>query len=463
MIKRESMGTLSAKEIAEQFRTKIARGEFLPGQRLPTVREMAKEFRVSSDTTYRAYKILGETGLINMRHGANTFVANPLPGKVGASVLQDVIGKGPYNEFEALSESSNVRSFATNVGDPKFFQVDAFLAELRDVFNCGPWGFYYGPPEGDLGLRSSLADWLTKLGTPSTAERLVITMGSQQAFTLLGRLLLSSGDSVAIEGADHLGGQLRWSALGIQRNIIPRLVGELPNFNEIEADKSKVIVVSPTGCGATGRVMSTQSRRQLLKICSRKGTLIIEDTSNAGFCFVDRPQDLASEDNKVIQIGSFANILAPGLRIGYILASLEICAALSRQQQIETGGLGLPMQIALANYMRGGALRDQIRRSLPKYRKRRDTLLSSLAKFMPKGNTWTIPQAGFACKVMIQGQIDQRDLYNRAVESGVAFMPGLSMFHESESSHSIRICFGNQSEARIEEGTRILADLMRAN
>ena len=456
----KELKTLTAKEIAEKLRSKVARGEFLPGQKMPTVRKLADEFGVSSDTTFRAYRLLGETGLLVMKQGANTTVANPLPGKMGTSVLQDVIGKGPFNEYEVLSESSNVRSFATNVGDPRFFQADAFLAELRDVMDRGPWGFYYGPPEGDLGLRNAIADWLTSLGTPATAERLVITMGSQQAFSLVGRTLLSPGDSVAIEGADHLGGHLRWSFLGIERNIIPRLPGEEPDQQAIQSSQSKVLVVSPTGCGATGRVMSAESRDQLLGICSEKGTVIVEDTSNAGFCFVDRPLDLASFDESVIQIGSLANVLAPGLRIGYILAPHDICADISRRQQIETGGLGLPMQIAIASYMQGGFLRDHIRRSLPKYRKRRDALLSSLAKYMPRGIEWTTPQAGFGCKLSIQGDVDQEALYKRAVESGVAFTPGSTIFGEPEASQSFRVCFGNQTEARIDEGIRILGEIL---
>ena len=109
----------SSSSISEILRSKITGGEFLPGEKMPTIRELASKFHVSSDTTYRAYKELQASGLLIMNHGSYTTVANPLPG--GAEILHSLTANGPLNEYEYLSESSNIRSLATNVPDLKFF------------------------------------------------------------------------------------------------------------------------------------------------------------------------------------------------------------------------------------------------------------------------------------------------------------------------------------------------------
>ncbi len=450
----------TARQITESLRSKVIHGELIAGQRMPTVRQMATLQGVSSDTIFRAYKYLAETGLLDMKQGAHTSVANPLPGQAGALVLRRVIGDGPLNDYEALSESSNVRSFATNVADPRFFRDDEFLAEMRDVASRAPWGFYYAPPEGDLGLRHAIAEWLNRLGTPASADNIVVTLGSQQGLSMLGRYLMQPGDKVAIEGADHLGGDRRWAALGLERHVVPRLAEEEPDLNGLANVEAKVLVVSPTGCGASGRVMTPAKRKDLVSMAKETGITIVEDASNSAIVYGERPRDLIASGDGIIQVGSFANSLAPGVRLGYIAAEAHVCRDLAAIQQLETGGLGLPTQIAMASYMRKGMFQDQITRCTPRYRKRRDALMSAMAKHFPKGVTWSVPMAGFGCKVDLGHDFDQRAMYDRAVECGVAFTPGAMLFGESEQSRCIRVCFGNQTESRIDEGIRILGGLL---
>ena len=451
----------TARQIAESLRSKIIHGELIAGQRMLTIRQMATARGVSSDTIFRAYKSLAETGLLDMKQGANTTVSNPLPGQAGALALRRVIGEGPLNDYEALSESSNVRSFATNVADPRFFRDDEFLAEMRDVSSRGPWGYYYAPPEGDLGLRHAIADRLNRLGTPASAENIVVTLGSQQGLTILGRYLMRPGDKVAIEGADHLGGDRRWAALGLERHVVPRLPEEEPDLDALARVEAKVLVVSSTGCGASGRVMRPQSRLNLLSMSRELGVTIVEDASNSAIIYGERPRDLIALGDGIIQVGSFANALAPGVRLGYIAAHADVCRDLAAMQQIETGGLGLPNQIAMASFMRKGMLHEHIKRCMPRYRKRRDALMSAMVKHFPKGVTWSTPMAGFGCKVDLGRDFDQRAMYDQAVEAGVAFTPGEMLFGESEQYSCIRVCFGNQTESRIDEGIRILGELLK--
>ncbi|MEI8281393.1 MAG: PLP-dependent aminotransferase family protein, partial [Armatimonadota bacterium] len=289
---------------------------------------------------------------------------------------------------------------------------------------------------------------------------IVVTLGSQQGFLMLGRYLMQPGDKVAIEGADHLGGDRRWAALGLNRHVVPRLDEEEPDLNELAKVGAKVLVVSPTGCGTSGRVMAPATRLRMISMAKETGMTIVEDASNSAIVYGERPRDLIALGDGIIQVGSFANSLAPGVRLGYIAAEANICRDLAAIQQIETGGLGLPMQIAMASYMRKGLFQEHIKRCVPRYRKRRDALMSAMAKHFPKGVTWSMPMAGFGCKVDLGRDIDQRTMYDRAVDAGVAFTPGAMIFGETEQFRCIRVCFGNQTESRIEEGIRILGELL---
>ncbi|MEI7987271.1 MAG: PLP-dependent aminotransferase family protein [Armatimonadota bacterium] len=457
MAKLRSSGS---RAISENLRSRILRGEFLPGQKMPTVRSLAEDLNVSSDTTFRAYKRLQESGLLVMNRGSFTTVACPLPGENEAGILRNLVATGPINEYEALSESSNVRSFATNVPDLKFFQADSFLAEIRDVLNHGQWGFYYSPPQGDLGLRIAISEWLNKLGTSCSQENIVITLGAQHGLALTSRYLLGNGNKIAIEGADHLGGPARWASLGLERIVIPRLPGEVSNIDGIVSCGAKAIVVSPTGCGLSGRTLTSSDRQAIKDICKFNEIAILEDVSNSFVTYEDRPMDMFDMSGEVIQVGSFSNILAPGIRQGFIVASQDQCHDLARMIQNDTGGLALPIQIALASFIRKGLLKDHIRRVIPRYKKRRNSLLSGLAIHMPKHVSWSIPKAGFGCRVSFREESDVERLYERTVERGVSFTPGKLLVHANEANKTIRVCFGNQSESRIAEGTRILGELL---
>lgn len=450
----------SSKSISELIRSKIISGEYLPGQKLPTVRSLAKEMNVSSDTTFRAYKVLQASGLLHMNQGSFSTVANPLPGDPQKKIIRGLSATGPVNEYESLSVASNVRSLATNVPDLSFFQSDVFMAEMRDGVNQGPWSFYYAPPQGDLGLRTMIAHWLNGLGTKATPDNVIITLGSQHGLSLAGRCLLNRGDTLAIEAADHLGGMERWASQGIEREIIPSLLDDSPDREKIGSTTAKVLTICLTGCGLSGRIISAQDRMIIKEICQAKGITIIEDVSNSFISFQDRPLDMFDSSSPIIQVGSFSNILAPGVRIGFLLASQDQCHALARLIQNDTGGLPLPPQIALASYLRKGLLTEHITKVTLRYKKRRNALLSSLAIHMPRDVAWSMPMAGFGCRIRLAKPRNIEETYELAVERGVSFTPGRLLVHSEEADSTIRLCFGNQSETRISEGVRILGEIL---
>lgn len=449
----------SAKQIAEAIRTAVGNGTIRPGQKLPSVRSWAVALAVSHDTVSQAYKLLQSYALLEPKVGSGTAIADPLPGQFGYRILREALGQGPLHNYESISESSNIRSFASNVLDPRLFRADAFLAELREVQTLGHWAFYYAPPQGDLGLRHEIAAWLKSLGTPATPENIVVTLGVQQALTLVGRLLLKSGDILAIEGADHLGGVQRWASLGVTRHIVSRRDGEAPDISKLRSVNAKALYVAPTGCGASGRVLDLAQREALLEL----KVPIIEDASNSWICYGDRPPDLAALSSQVIQVGSFANVLAPGIRVGYILANVETCNALTRLQQVETAGLSLPLQVALASLMRKGFLRSEVKRLTARYSVRRKAMLSALSTYFPRTCSWSIPEAGFACRVRLPDTIDTQKLYEQAVERGVAFTPGSMLFNQEQARNNIRVCFGTQDPEGIREGMRVLGQLVSVN
>ncbi|MBC8064905.1 MAG: PLP-dependent aminotransferase family protein [Chlorobia bacterium] len=455
-------------QIAESMRSGILDGELRPGQRLPSVRELAKELGVHRLTVFKAYEELASSGLTQSKPGSGTFVASEFKRKATTEMLGRILGEGPMNRFEALSDEAGLRSLASNVPDPWLFRADEFLLECYELRKGSPWIFYYAPPAGAHELCRAVAEQLTSRGLQTSDSQIVITNGNSHSLSLALGLLAPSQEPVAIEDPMFLAAKAWFGQRGYRYLPIPRIESELDLGrlkSAVQKDMCKGLVVAPNFGQVTGWQMNVAERQRLVDTCRDLDCAIIELASTSLVSYDgDAPPALsnAEDDCQTIFIDDFSSSLSPGLRIGYMRLSHPQARQIETRMQSEQHSGVQFIQIALANFIERGLHKAHLERVIPRYRSRRDRMMSSLRMHMPTGVKWTQPQGGFSTWIEMPEGNYYGDLYIQALERGVAFSPGRMFTDRPDQDRFMRLSFGTQDPASIEEAVRILGSLVQA-
>ncbi len=451
-------------QIAEQLKSQILSGRLPAGRRLPTMRALAGELRVAVLTVHHAYEALREDGLVNTRVGSGTYVAESQHRTTNTMHLGNVIDDGPMNNFETVSQAIGLRSMASSVPDPDLFFADELLADMRSGGLSDPWNCYYAPAAGHPDLIREIVALLQSDEIESSDNRTLVTMGSSHGLFLILQALTSPGDTVLIESPSRLKLLETCSMLGIR--TVPLLAHE-SGFDLAEVETlivrhaPKLIYVAPTFGATTGQVQPLSNRLGLLELAERYSVFVIEDAAYNAISFVPNlPLPLAAltRSQNVIHVGSFSYMLNPTLRTGFIHAPKELRNLLVQRSQLTVGSGVNFLQVALARFLGRGQLKAHLKRVLPKYRSRRDALLSALSVAMPKGTTWTTPSGGFSTWVTLP--LDDASLFARSLEKGVAFAPGELFLEDSRGVKMFRLSYGVLSPEPIREAVTILSTLV---
>lgn len=232
----------------------------------------------------------------------------------------------------------------------------------------------------------------------------------------------------------------------------------------IRAERPAFIYTIPTYHNPRGVCLSAQRRVQLLELAARYRIPIVEDDIY-GRLGLEGPAQPALKAHDygghVIYLSSVSKSLMPGLRMGYIVAAPDLIRRFAAQRQAIDICAPPITQRALAIFIEQGWLHSHIRRMLPRYRERRDALISAMEQSFPCGVTWTRPQGGFACWVSLPGGISITDLYVNAVGRGVAFVPGEMFGPAPDGRAHLRLCFSAEPPERISDAVATLGMLLR--
>jgi len=452
------------RQIAEQIRSMILGGDLPPGTGLPSVRALSEELGTSSLTVHHAYRHLGDLGLVISSPRRGTRVANRLVGADGMVKLDRLPQEGPVSDFEHWAESSGVRSMASSVGDPSLFFPEELLAELEQLRRDSPWNFYYSEPSGAPPLLTQIARIVSRDVLQTDASELVVTSGSTRAIALLLEVLTEPGDTVLIQDPGRL-----WLTELLR---VKRLVG-LPLRSVgagIDIDhathcarqyRPKLILLSPDFGHATGLVMPETDRLASIRLASDFGMSIVEDGACTALNFgVRKPPAITLLDPAIsAYVGSFSYSLCPGVRTGFLRIANQLRSRVTAASQA-TGVSGSRfLQVALARYLSGGAYDAHLKRVLPRYRARRDAMLSALALHMPRPVTWTESRGGFSTWLTLPPGLSSTDLYSQALGHGVVFAPGKLFLTSGDSERYLRLSFGMLEPDAIRESVRELARL----
>lgn len=376
-------------------------------------------------------------------------------GAVRSSVIRDLL---------ALTERPGVISFAGGLPAPELFDLEGAAASFAAVLAPGGHGaLQYSPTEGNAVLREQVAARYSARRLPTDAADILITTGSQQGLNLLATALVDPGDVVLVESPSYLAALQCFALAGARLVAVPS--GDDGLDTEVLADlaatlRPKLLYVVPTFQNPTGRTLGAGNRQAVVDVAERYGFRILEDDPYAELRYSGElvaSMAALGTPGRVVSTGSFSKVLAPGLRLGWIRTDATIRRGLVVVKQAADLHTSTVDQAAAAHYLAAGRLDASVERARNAYRIRRDALLAGLPGALPTGSRWTSPDGGMFVWATLPTGYDTTALLTRALEHGVAFVPGAPFFASDPQPHTLRLSFTTYDADAIAEGTRRLA------
>lgn len=343
--------------------------------------------------------------------------------------------------------------------------AEAFGVAIRD--RCGP-ALRYGVPEGYLPLREFVAARATAQGTECTAADVLLTNGSQQALDLIGRMLLDPGSKVLLERPSYLGAidafrqyDTEFVAVGMDEEGI--LVDEVER--ELRADapfrQIRFIYTMPNFHNPSGRTMSMARRVRLVELAQRYAVPIVEDDAYAELHFQPgRLPTLRSIDDTgvVLGLGSFSKVLAPGLRVGWVIAAQRFLAPLTGMKERSDLNSAFGAQMVALAVAEDGKLDAHLSTTVPRYRERRNAMLHALDRHFGDTITHTTPGGGFFIWLELGPSLDAHELLNEALRHRVIFLPGRYFHVDGSGRDTLRLSYAAVPPEVIDAGIARLAN-----
>lgn len=470
------------RQIEQFLRRQILSGALAAETRLPATRELAVELGVSRITVNNAYATLESEGLLYSREGSGTFVlarpaspARPAGDSGHWPAWQQTLAReraDPHAVQRAPARPASRHrtpiSF-TGAGDPSEYPVKAVVHAMQEVIQRdGPAALEYG----DLGqgyppLRRTISHLLGSQGISAHPDSILITSGSQQALALVCQLLLRPGDVVLVENPTYN------LALDLLRTLEARIVGVPVDgqgmvMEQVEPllheHRPRLIYTIPNFQNPTGVCLSGTRRRRLVALAGRCNIPILEDDYAGDLRYDGRTQPaLKTLDagGSVIYTGTFAKMLMPGLRVGFLVAEGQVLKRLVELKRVTDLTVSPLIQRTLEAYANVGLYQSHLRRSCRLYRKRRDILLAAIRRYLPAEVHVEPPHGGLFAWLRLPAGVSCLDLLEAGAETGVEFAPGTRFFAApAEGEGYLRLNFAVQPPEEIDEGIKRLAAAM---
>ncbi|MFD3643083.1 aminotransferase-like domain-containing protein [Streptomyces griseus] len=372
----------------------------------------------------------------------------------------------------SMAARDDVVSLAGGMPSPDALPVAALGAVLGDVIAAeGASALQYGSAQGDPQLREQVCAVMAAEGVEASPDDVLVTMGSQQALDLVTRVFVNPGDSVVTEGPTYVTALSTFAAHQARvvevamdaHGVVPQALADTFALLAAEGRPAAFYYTVPTFQNPTGRVLGAERRREVVEVCRRAGVLIVEDNPYGLLHFDAEPQRALCADapEGVVYLGSFSKTLAPGLRVGWVRAPRTVTGKLVLAAESAMLSHSQLAQRAVSRFLTTTSWRGHIDAARALYRDRRDAMLAELAATMPDGVSWTVPAGGFFVWLTLPEGVDARAMLPRAVEGGVAYVPGTG-FHTRGGERHLRLSYSYPSVSRVGEGVRRLSDVVRA-
>lgn len=389
--------------------------------------------------------------------------------KIGFARRMESVRPSTIREILKVTEQPEIISFAGGLPAPELFPVDNVLrATERVLRETGAAALQYSPSEGLAGLREVFAAESRKRGIDCCADDILIMTGSQQPLDLAGKIFLDAGDCVLTESPTYMAAIQAFQTYGARFASVPTdenglVPEELPAL--IERERPKFLYTIPNFQNPTGVTLTAERREKLYAIAARHGLIVLEDDPYGALRYAGKtipPIKALDTEGIVIYQSTISKTIAPGLRVGWVVASKEIRAKLTiAKQAADLHTSSLDQRIVhryLTDFDSDGHI-EQIRRS---YGERFSVMDATLRETMPPGFTWTHPQGGMFLWVTCPESVNTNELMHAALARKVLFVPGQDFFSDAPGLRYMRLNFSNASPEKIREGIRRLAEVCAA-
>jgi len=371
-------------------------------------------------------------------------------------------------EILKVTAQPDIISFAGGLPAPELFPVDAVRAAADSVLSkSGPEALQYGPSEGFMPLREWIAEEVRQRGIDAKSADVLVTNGSQQVLDLVGKLFLNSGDVVLTENPTYLAAiqafqthEARFVPVATDASgLIPEALPEL-----IRQHQPKFLYTISNFQNPTGVTLTAERRQKLARIAAEHGLVVIEDDPYGKLRYSGseiRPVKHWDEAGCVIYASTFSKTIAPGLRLGWVVAPAEVFSRLLILKQASDLHTSTFDQRVAHSFLTQNDQSAHLERIRVAYGERFSVMNAALRAEMPKGYTWTQPEGGMFLWITGPTELDAMQLLQRAIEHKVAFVPGRDFFPTPEGSNYLRLNFSNSTPDRIREGVKRLGSLCR--
>ena len=366
-------------------------------------------------------------------------------------------------EILKITERPGIISLAGGLPSPDTFPVQALREASEKVLRDQPReALQYAASEG----YGPLCDWvvgeLAANGLRVTADQVLITTGSQQGLDLVGKVLIDAGSRVAVESPTYLGALQAFNPYEPEFSTVA-CDGDGPLPDRLAGVKgARFLYLTPNFQNPSGRCMSEARRAAIASAAQQVNLPLVEDNPYGELWFdAPPPPPLAARWGEgVVYLGSFSKVLAPGLRLGYVVAPKPLSPKLLQAKQasdLHTPGYN---QRIVYEVIRNGFLLEHVPKIRALYKARRDAMQRALLRHMPSGCRWQVPSGGMFFWIELPERVDATALLPKAVELGMAFVPGFAFFAAAPRLNTLRLSFVTVSEDLIERGVELLAQAL---
>jgi DNA-binding transcriptional MocR family regulator len=457
--------------VADSISGMIAAGTLRPGERVPSVRRLSSQRRVSIATVLRAYEVLENRGLIEARPNAGYYVrhrnriaeepsiSNPPRAAqlVGISALvQDVLD----------SRRPGIMSFGTACPPPEYMPTGKLQRLTASIARRKPQALtQYVLPPGNEELRRQIARRSLDLGCNLAARDIIVTHGAMEAVNLCLRAVAKPGDTVALESPTYFGLLQTLESLGIKALEIPTHPREGISLDALEfaLDRSRIaaVIAMPNAQNPLGFTMSDENKKRLVKMLEKRAIPLIEDDVYGDLHFGDeraQPAKAFDRVGNVMLCSTFTKTVAPGFRLGWV-APGRWHAQVQMLKFINSVGCPELLQMVIAEFLASGGYDRQLRSLRRAFQDQVLHFSSAIAQHFPAGTRITRPSGGFILWVELPEGIDSVELFRQALRDNISFGPGVLFSATDRYRNCIRIGCAEPWSARVEQAIARLGAL----
>jgi len=459
-------------QLVKQLEAAIETGELKDGERLPSERDLAERLGLSRTTVVNTYRELESCGLVRSHVGRGTFVCaslepNEAPfawrGKLSAGIAH--LSHDPAMR-QLMRDVANPDMISFTAGAPAIecFPLDQYRQLMDGVLRrSADLALGNAPTEGQPGLRKAISNYFG-----AKPEQVLILSGAQQGLDLIARCLLDQGDAVVIDRPGYVGAIQTFRLAGanlIGWDVVRADLGELEDL--ILRYRPKLIYTNPTFQNPTGRILPLWERKEMLRLAARYRVPIVEDDPySETYLDTPPPTSLYHLDSHriVIYLSTLSKTFAPGIRLGWLVASayvVEQLTSIKQRENLFTEGLG---QLVVAEFLQRGLFKDHLLSLRKEHSRKLNILSQAIDRYLPpKTLEFAQPQGGLYLWCRLGREVEGERLLQDSLRSGVAFANGEMFYSDGAGRQELRLCFSQVPGGKIEEGIRRLSQALEAS